>query len=314
MLARFLHERREVQEHRLDFAGSALLSLGAGALMLVMIQAHSLSLAAIIALTVCGAFALFLMIRHERRAPEPIFPADLWRTRVIALGNFAGFASGAVVMAVGGYLPTYVQGAMGESVLSGGMALAAGSVSWTFAAVIAGRLMVRTSYRLAAVIGGISLVVGCVMLAALEPARGLAWATTGSFVIGIGMGFCITAFVVSIQASVDWNQRGVATSSFMFMRIVGQSVGAAVFGAVLNFDLYRRAPEAGDLVNRLLNPGLRRTLGTAELASLSDAIASSLHLVFVLACVAAAVTLVLAWALPAALSPTRSLAGGKAQS
>jgi hypothetical protein len=67
-------------------------------------------------------------------------------------------------------------------------------------------------------------------------------------------------------------------------------------------------------VNRLLNPGLRRSLGTAELASLSDAIASSLHLVFVLACVAAAVTLVLAWALPAALSPTRSLAGGKAQS
>ncbi len=314
MLARFLHERREVQEHRLDFAGSALLSLGAGALMLVMIQAHSLSLAAIIALTVCGALALFLMIRHERRAPEPIFPADLWRTRVIALGNFGGFASGAVVMAVGAYLPTYVQGAMGESVLSGGMTLAAGSVSWTFAAVIAGRLMVRTSYRLAAVIGGISLVVGCVMLAALEPARGLAWATTGSFVIGIGMGFCITAFVVSIQASVNWNQRGVATSSFMFMRIVGQSVGAAVFGAVLNFDLYRRAPEAGDLVNRLLNPGLRRTLGTAELASLSDAIASSLHLVFVLACVAAAVTLVLAWALPAALSPTRSLAGGKAQS
>jgi EmrB/QacA subfamily drug resistance transporter len=311
MLALFLHERREAQEHRIDFAGSALLSLGAGALMLVMIQAHSLSLAAIIALTAGGVLALFLMIRHERRAPEPIFPAALWRTRVIALGNLGGFASGAVVMAVGGYLPTYVQGAMGESVLAGGMALAAGSVSWTFAAVIAGRLMVRTSYRLAAVIGGISLFIGSVMLAALEPAYGLAWATTGSLVVGIGMGFCITAFVVSIQASVGWSERGVATSSFMFMRIVGQSVGAAVFGAVLNFDLYRRAPEAGDLVNRLLNPGLRRSLGAGELTYLSDAIASSLQLVFLLACVAAAVTLVLAWALPAALSPTRSLAGGK---
>ena len=311
MLARFLHERREVRKHRIDFAGSALLSLGAGALMLVMIQAHSLSPAVIIALTVCGGLALFLMIRHERRAPEPIFPAPLWRSRVIALGNLGGFTSGMVVMAVGGYLPAYVQGAMGESVLAGGMALAAGSVSWTFAAVVAGRLMVRTSYRLAAVIGGISLVIGSVVLAALEPEHGLAWATTGSFVIGIGMGFCITAFVVSIQASVDWDQRGVATSSFMFMRIVGQSVGAAVFGAVLNFDLYRRAPEAGDLVNRLLNPGLRRDLAAGELAYLSDVIAASLHLVFVLACVAAAVTLVVAWALPAALSPTRSLTRAK---
>src|SRR5207244_7648825 len=99
----------------------------------------------------------------------------------------------------------------------------------------------------------------------------------------------------------------------MFMRIVGQSIAAAGFGAVLNFDLYRRAPEAADLVNRLLNPGLRHGLGSTELAYLSDAIASSLHLVFVLACIAAAVTLVLAWLLPAALSPTRAVAGSQAR-
>ena len=95
-------------------------------------------------------------------------PAALWRTRVIALGNLGGFASGAVVIAVGGYLPTYVQGAMGQSVLAGGMALAAGSVSWTFAAVIAGRLMVRTSYGLAVVIGGMSLVVGSLIAFAIK--------------------------------------------------------------------------------------------------------------------------------------------------
>jgi MFS family permease len=202
---------------------------------------------------------------------------------------------------------------MGESVLSAGLALAASSMSWAVASIAAGRLMVRTSYRLVAVIGGLSLVAGGLLLVALAPSRGIAWVTAASFVIGIGMGFCNTAFVVSIQASVGWSERGVATSSFMFMRIAGQSVGAAVFGAVLNFDLYRRAPEAGDLVNRLLNPGLRHSLGTAELAHLSDAIASSLHLIFLLACGAAVVTLVLAWALPAALSPTRELAGRKAR-
>jgi hypothetical protein len=53
--------------------------------------------------------------------------------------------------------------------------------------------------------------------------------------------------------------------------------------------------------------------GTAKLLHLSDAIASSLHLVFVIACLAAAVTLVLACALPAALSPTRPRAGEKAR-
>ena len=230
---------------------------------------------------------------------------------MIALGNLGGFTNGALIMAVSGYLPTYVQGAMGGSVLSAGLVLGASSVSWAFASVAAGRLMVRTSYRRVAVIGGLSLVAGSLLLVALEPARGLAWAATGSFVIGIGMGFCNTAFVVSIQASVGWGERGVATSSYMFMRIVGQAVGAAMFGAVLNFGLSRHAPPAGDSVNRLLDPGLRHSLGTAEFAHLSDAIASSLHFVYIIAGLAAAITLLLACALPAALSPTRPRAGGE---
>jgi EmrB/QacA subfamily drug resistance transporter len=311
MLGRFLHERQEVRRRSVDYAGSGLLALGAGALMLVLIQAQSLSRLALGALTAIGALALTALAANEKRAAEPIFPAVLWRNPVIALGNLAGFTIGAGNMALTGYLPTYVQGAMGGSVLVAGLALAACSVSWAFASIAAGRLMVRTSYRLAAVIGGLSLVAGGLLLVALEPERGVAWATAASFVIGIGMGFCNTAFVVSIQASVGWSARGAATSSLMFMRIVGQSVGAAVFGAVLNFGLSRHAPEAGEMVNRLLDPALRRSLGTAELAQLGNAIASSLHLVYIIAALAAVITLVLSCALPAALSPTRPLAGGE---
>jgi EmrB/QacA subfamily drug resistance transporter len=313
MLSLFLSEQRQTRRHRIDYAGSALLTLGAGALMLVLIEAQSLSGTTVIVLAAGGALALIALAANETRAAEPIFPGALWRNRVIALGNLGGFTNGALIMAVSGYLPTYVQGAMGGSVLSAGLALGASSISWAFASFAAGRLMVRTSYRLAAVIGGLSLVAGALLLIALDPSRGLGWAITGSFVIGIGMGFCNTAFVVAIQASVGWAGRGVATSSYMFMRIVGQSVGAALFGAVLNFGLSRHAPEAGNLVNRLLDPRLRHSFGTAELAQVSDAIASSLHLVYIIAGLAALVTLVLACALPAALSPTRPLDGEKAR-
>ena len=83
-----------------------------------------------------------------------------------------------------------------------------------------------------------------------------------------------------------------------------------MFGAVLNFGLSRYAPESGDLVNRLLDPGLRRGLGSAELAHLSQSIASSLHLVYIIAGFAALITLALAWVLPAALSPTQPHRGG----
>jgi EmrB/QacA subfamily drug resistance transporter len=313
MLARFLPERRQVRRHQVDYMGSALLALGAGALMLVLIQAQSLTVTTNMAVVLGAALALAALAVHEKRAAEPIFPATLWRNRVIAFGNLGSFTNGALIMAIGAYLPTYVQGAMGGSVLSAGLALAANSVSWAFASVAAGRLMVRTSYRLAAIIGGVSLIAGALLLITLDPARGLVWAISGSFVVGIGMGFCNTAFVVAIQASVGWNERGVATSSYMFMRIVGQSVGAAVFGAVLNFGLYTRAPEAAASINRLLDPALRHSLGAAELGHLSEAVASSLHLVYVIAGLAAVVTLGLACALPAAVSPTRPFAGREAR-
>ena len=117
------------------------------------------------------------------------------------------------------------------------------------------------------------------------------------------MGFCNTAFIVSIQASVGWSERGMATSSTMFMRIVGNSLGAAIFGAILNFGVYSRVPDAGDAVNRLMSPAARQSLGAGEIARLVEAVGNSLHSVYVIAALIAIISLILALALPARLSP-----------
>jgi len=121
------------------------------------------------------------------------------------------------------------------------------------------------------------------------------------------MGFCNTAFIVSTQASVGWYERGMATSSMMFMRMIGSSVGAAVFGAIVNFAIHRQLPDAGNSVNRLMQPAARQMLSAGELARLTQAIASSVHVVYVIAGLIAVVSLLLALALPARLSPTRPL-------
>jgi hypothetical protein len=101
----------------------------------------------------------------------------------------------------------------------------------------------------------------------------------------------------------------MATSSTMFMRIVGQSVGAAVFGAILNFGVYRLPPDAGDAVNRLMSPAARQSLGASEIARLTEAVGSSLHVVYVIAGLVALISLILALALPARLSPIRPRQG-----
>ena len=308
MFGRFLHEHQQPRRHRVDYRGSVLMVLGAGGVMLALMQVgQSGEMLTIAMLAAGGVAALIALVMHERSAPEPLLPMGLWRNRVVVVGCLAGFANGALMMSLSAFLPIYVQAAMGRGPTAAGLALAASSVSWTFASIASGRLMIRTSYRLSAGIGGVCLVAGSLVLMTLEPTDNLIWAGTGALLNGIGMGFCNTAFIVSTQGSVGWNERGMATSSLMFMRMVGSSVGAAVFGAIVNFGIHRQLPEAGDAVNRLMLPAVRQTLGPAELARLTEAIASSVHLVYVIAAIIAVGSLFLALALPAKLSPTRPL-------
>jgi MFS family permease len=165
--------------------------------------------------------------------------------------------------------------------------------------------MARTSYRLTAVLGALALIAGCGVLLTLDPSRGPLWAASGSFTIGIGMGLGSTTFIVSIQASVPWRQRGAATSSAMFLRFVGQAVGAALCGAVLNASIRARDPTAMHVADQLLDPSLRERLGAAEVARLSDLVASSLHNAYFLTLGFGLIALLLALLMPPGLNPTR---------
>ena len=232
-----------------------------------------------------------------------MLPLGLWRQRVLALCNLGGFGASATYMAVSALLPTYVQGAMGYSAGVSGFVVGAASVSWMVASIVAGRLMVHTSYRLTFAIGGASLVAGSAVLLMLDAGSGVVWPVAGSVLIGNGMGFCNTTFIVAIQGTVAWRERGVATGSQMFMRMIGMSVGAALFGAIVNFGVHRQLPGVGDSVNRLLLPQARGNLGPEQIARLADAIAAAAQGAFLVATLIAAGTLVLVFAFPARPEP-----------
>jgi MFS family permease len=229
----------------------------------------------------------------------------VWRRRVVACCNLAAFGGSATAMTVSAMLPTYVQGVMGQSPAIAGIVITAQSVSWMFAAFAAGRLMIRTSYRLTASLGGVALLIAAAMLTMLTPGSHWLWPASAAFISGIGMGFCNTTYLVAIQASVAFHERGIGTGSQMFMRMLGMSVGAASYGAILNFGVDRLLPGSGGLVNRMLDPETRAGLGADNLARLTDAVGLAAHDAFLLSLVLGAATLVATISLPAKLSPVR---------
>ena len=307
ILAVWLKESVQHRSHRIDWIGSLLL-LACGALMLAMVQAGRLTGTELVVLVVTGVLAFGALFLHERSTPEPMLPLELWRgNRIVVVGSLGNCFSGAVMMGISAFLPAYVQGAMGETAIAGGLVLGAMSISWAVASIVGARLMGRTSYRLTAALGGLCLFLGSVMLVLLQPSHGPLWASVGSFVIGIGMGFCSTVYIVSIQASVPWRQRGAATSSSMFLRFIGQAAGAAGCGAVMNATMLRIDPSASGEVDRMLDLGTRATMDVAQVAHLTDVIARSLQNAYLLAAVLALVTVVLAFGLPSGLNPRQQI-------
>lgn len=296
MIAACLKESVHRRSHRIDWAGSLLLAVGVGALMLALVQGRDMAAPWLAGVTLTGALALVALVFNERAVPEPMLALELWRNKAVVVGCLGNFTAGAMMMGIAAFLPTYVQGAMGQPAVTGGLVLGAMSVTWALFSLIAGMLMPRSDHRLIAVAGGAALVAGCTMLAMLTPADGPWRATAGSLVVGIGMGFTTTVMIVSIQASVRWGQRGAATSSAMFMRFIGQSLGASGCGAMLNATMVRLDPTAADAVNRLLDTRARAAMPAPELAHLVTVMGASLANAYWLATGFAGLTLLfLCW-------------------
>ncbi len=302
MLAATFREHVELRAHQIDYLGSLLMALATGLLMYALTRAVALSAAVLLLLLAGAGLAFVLLLIQERRAREPMMPLEIWRNRMVIFGNCASASLGGAQMALTAFLPPFIQGVLGESAFLAGLALTAMSMAWPLGGFIAGRSLLRISYRKSSSLGSTVLIAGSIMMAFLNPSLGALWAIGSAFVVGLGMGLTNMGFFVGIQSSVDWHQRGVVTSSFNYTRIIGQSIGAAVFGGIVNAALAGQVETGSDVVSRLLEPALRRTMSAAELTPVMDAFSGALHHIYEINVVLALLTLAWALALPRGLS------------
>src|SRR5699024_3322417 len=113
--------------------------------------------------------------------------------------------------------------------------------------------------------------------------------------------------IVAVQNHVDWETRGVATASNMFMRMIGSSLGAALLGGVLNTKLsYFLGKESTELTQDLSTDSANTVLDSSVTSNMSDraiallvyGLAVSLISVFYVFFMFAVTTLVLTILLP----------------
>ncbi len=235
----------------------------------------------LIALVAAGMVLLAALYFHERRAPEPIVPFSLWRIRTVAVSNLGASCIGVSAFLCDPLSHNVRTGCAGlhqrfwRSGLCGPIDCVERGQSGRGAACW--RVL---NFSLTAAIGSMSLLVGCIVLAAMDDTSGIAWVTVGAVIVGIGMGLCNTTFVLACQSEVSWQDRGGAVSTNIFMRTIGMAVGAGICGALVNFALSRLAPGALAAVQQLLDPVARTKIDAAQLkeVSVSDRTCATLRL------------------------------------
>lgn len=309
-LVLFLHESVEKKKHKIDFPGAILLTIGISTLMLLLVEGGThwaWNSGQAISLIVVSLAALILFTFQERRAAEPMMPFSIWKEKSIFIANVTSLTTGVMLIGLSSFLPTFVQGVMEEAPIVAGFTLTTMSIGWPIASTVAGNLLLKIGFRVTALIGGVSLVIGSLVFMLLTPEMGPIWAAVGSFFVGVGMGMTTTSFIVSIQSTVSWEQRGVATAANMFMRNLGNTIGAALLGGILNSQLLSYMKEHGkgisedltlDSANILLNEEQRSALSIGVKKILQDGLTVSIHSVYLTVFVFALISFILIVMLP----------------
>src|SRR5699024_2489028 len=83
-------------------------------------------------------------------------------------------------------------------------------------------------------IGTVLIIVSCLGFLFIPWPQPLYLLVLDQILFGAGLGLLSTPSIVGIQAVVGWEKRGVVTGANQFCRYLGQSLGAAIFGAVFN--------------------------------------------------------------------------------
>lgn len=276
----FLHENVEKREHRIDYLGGLFIMLTLGTLIFMLMQggnAWAWSSWQTFSLAIATMLLAAITTWVERRAAEPIIPGWLWRYRVFAGSNLAMIVMGAMMMAPMAYLPTFAQSVYGLGTAAAGFVLAMMSIGWPLASSYSGRLYLTIGFRNTALIGACLQATAAIIFLLLPQDAAIFWLVLDQFIFGVGFGLMSTPLLVGAQSVVDWSTRGVVTSANMFSRYLGQTLGAAMFGAIFNGGLTQQLNSMPETLKDELAIDINQVVETLYQSGLSESAESFLR-------------------------------------
>ncbi|MBB4683460.1 MDR family MFS transporter [Amycolatopsis jiangsuensis] len=220
----------------IDYLGILLIGLAATGLTLVTSwggTTYPWGSPTIIGMAAGSVVLLAAFVVVELRAKEPMLPMRLFRNPVFTVSGIMSFVVGFAMLGALSYLPTYMQYVQGTSATTSGVRLLPMVLALLFASILSGNLVSRTGrYKIFPLVGTALMTLGLYLLSRLGADTGF-WEASGYMaVLGLGIGLSMQVLVIAVQNTAEYRDLGVATSGATFLRSIGSSFGAAIFGTI----------------------------------------------------------------------------------
>jgi DHA2 family multidrug resistance protein len=231
----FIHGGRAATPPKLDIVGFLFLSLGIGALQMMLDrgQGEDWFQSAEIWFEACLAFLGFwwFTIRTATTA-HPFVSRALFRDRNFVTACVLGFFLGVMLFSTLALLPPLMQRLMGYPALQTGMALAPRGIGTLFAMFIMGRVMGKVDARLVIAAGFTLNAVALWFMTHMALGQDDRLIVIGGALQGLGLGMVFVPLTTIVFATLPGSLRTDASSLFTLVRNIGSSVGISIIGAI----------------------------------------------------------------------------------
>lgn len=282
LLVKFLHEEKIARRPKIDWKGAiAMLITGTGIMLWLMKGGKAWPWFSTTSILLLGIILLLIWIsvRIEKKAGDPILPGWVWKEPVLVGANLAIIGMGIVMIGPNMYLAVFAQSVTGVKAIAAGFILASMSITWPLSSSLAGSLYLRFGFRNTALLGILFVILGSVGFL-FVPYPGPVWMLVGTqLLLGAGFGLISTPLLVGVQSTVSYHDRGVVTGTNMFCRYFGQSIGAALLAVIFNWLIQHKMESAPLHILEAL-PHVNNIVDAMQSAALNSEVAVFLQQAF----------------------------------
>lgn len=255
-LQRVHQPRVETDERRIDYAGSASLSLGLLLILLGLDQASDWGFGdpRVIAMfaAAVGLIAGFAFIEPRMRAAA-LIPSDVIRNSAFTSACLTVLMMSAVFFATVLYVPQFLQKILDYSPLGAGAGMLPMLAVFALVSFVAGPIYQRVGAKPTVVAGTVCLAAGPFLLSLIDADSSYGALVAGLVAIGVGAGLFYSSATTVAVTALDESRASLAGGIVYMFQIAGGAIGlgmtTAIFTTSSESELSSRVADEGGKVS-----------------------------------------------------------------